>query len=660
MDNSNDYGFTLAEILGVIVIIGLLLVIIGPLVVNRIKDNNDTVSLVGDSIIFEAASQYDDENPDTNNTEKRCIPIKTLIEYGKLTSPVKDFKTGEEIDDKSVLITHYKSGYRDFKILSGEDCSQEQVTSISSLEPEINIDNACSKGYISLVFDDRSGTGIAGYAVTTSEVSDDKIDWTDLGAGQTSVEYIPSGDDEKIFIYVKDNAGNIGKKTYFFQGKHTITFDPNGGTVDPTSKIVYKYKTYGELPIPKKDLYGLDVYTFDGWYTEKDGGKKITSDDMFCLDSDQTLYAHYKSKYFQIRSYLNCNKLLDLNGGHAVNGEKIQLWEYSNSNAQRWHIQKNSDGSVTFKSNANQNYCLDVPHGDVIESYKNNTPLELYDCNNSDAQKFVIDKNSDYFVIKTKKNSRYCVDVANANTSNGTGLLLWECNGGFNQRWFLNDSCDSNVKAPTCSIELNGVRGEDNWFRSNVVVSLKTGVDYSKLDSYGLSTSSKTANKVTSLTHSSDTSGTVYYGIARNKSGNIECSVVVKKDTAPPEISYGYLDNSRFESIPYGGGRYFNFYYRDYLSGLLNTEVPFEAYSYLTQSFGGSAICNSGWRPAGGTLCSDSQNNRANQYYRGYRVKDKAGNVSNIVCSYLSTSGSYSQSGPSNPCNANGTIFRND
>lgn len=659
MNNKKNYGFTLAEILGVIVIVGLLLVIAGPLIIARIRGNKNTAGEIGDKIIFEAVSQYDDENPDTNHSDKRCISIKSLIDGGKLISPVVDVKTGEEIDDKSVLITRYKSGYREFKILSNADCSQEEVIPVVPREPEIKIidtDENCSDGYIRLKFIDKSGTGIASYSVSFSEVNDSDVIWNDLG-GKTSVNYTPPFDAEKIFIYVKDKAGNVGKKNYRFNTRHTITFDPNGGTVDPTSKTVYKFKMYGELPIAKKGSNSLGAYTFDGWYTAKEGGRKITSDNMAC--SDQTLYAHYTSKYFQIRSYMDCNKLLDLNHGNAVNGEKIQLWEYSNSNAQRWHIQENSDGSVTFRSNVNRNYCLDVPHGDVIGNYKNNTPLELYDCNNSDAQKFIIDSsNSDYFVIKTKKNSRYCIDVPNASTANGNGLILWECNGGFNQRWFLKDSCDSNVKAPTCSIELSGVRGEDNWFRSNVNVSLKTG--NTVLDSYGLSTSSRTVNSTNSLTHYSDTYGTTYYGIARNKSGNVECSVVVKKDTASPEISYGYLDNARFESIPYGRGRYFNFYYRDNLSGLINSEVPFEAFSFLEESYHGSPICISGWKPAGGTLCSDSQNNRANYYYRGYRVKDKAGNVSNIVCSYLSNGGSYSQSGPSNPCNANGIIFRND
>ena len=39
----NKKGFTLAEILGVLVIIGLLLIIIGPLITARIKNNRNNV-----------------------------------------------------------------------------------------------------------------------------------------------------------------------------------------------------------------------------------------------------------------------------------------------------------------------------------------------------------------------------------------------------------------------------------------------------------------------------------------------------------------------------------------------------------------------------------------------------------------------------------------
>ena len=42
--------------------------------------------------------------------------------------------------------------------------------------------------------------------------------------------------------------------------KYTVTFDPNGGTVDTTSKVVSVGDTYGDLPTPTRE-----GYTFLGW-----------------------------------------------------------------------------------------------------------------------------------------------------------------------------------------------------------------------------------------------------------------------------------------------------------------------------------------------------------------------------------------------------------
>ena len=58
----NKRAFTLAEILRVIVIIGLLAVIITPLVVNRLKENSDVVSTTINDLIFASADEYIKDN----------------------------------------------------------------------------------------------------------------------------------------------------------------------------------------------------------------------------------------------------------------------------------------------------------------------------------------------------------------------------------------------------------------------------------------------------------------------------------------------------------------------------------------------------------------------------------------------------------------------
>ncbi len=74
-----------------------------------------------------------------------------------------------------------------------------------------------------------------------------------------------------------------------FRG-YTVTFDPSGGRLSAyrAEKKVYPGETYGELPTPY-----YDGYTFDGWFTEPQGGVRITEETPAVIHQDQTLYAQW-------------------------------------------------------------------------------------------------------------------------------------------------------------------------------------------------------------------------------------------------------------------------------------------------------------------------------------------------------------------------------
>ena len=84
-----------------------------------------------------------------------------------------------------------------------------------------------------------------------------------LEIGDTATEYSPYVSDEEItaetiMITASDHSIVARWKKL---PTPTVTFDANGGTVDPTSKqVTYSY-AYGELPTPTRD-----GYEFDGWY----------------------------------------------------------------------------------------------------------------------------------------------------------------------------------------------------------------------------------------------------------------------------------------------------------------------------------------------------------------------------------------------------------
>ena len=66
----------------------------------------------------------------------------------------------------------------------------------------------------------------------------------------------------------------------------TITFNPNGGIVTPTTAATNEAGTLSTLPIPTRD-----GYTFDGWYTAADGGEKVDESRIYM--ENITLFAHW-------------------------------------------------------------------------------------------------------------------------------------------------------------------------------------------------------------------------------------------------------------------------------------------------------------------------------------------------------------------------------
>jgi uncharacterized repeat protein (TIGR02543 family) len=84
----------------------------------------------------------------------------------------------------------------------------------------------------------------------------------------------------------------IGASTIFAQWTeisqpiHTITFNPNGGTVSQTSRTTGTDGRLSSIPTPTRN-----GFTFDGWYTSIDGGTLINTSTIFT--SNTTIFAQW-------------------------------------------------------------------------------------------------------------------------------------------------------------------------------------------------------------------------------------------------------------------------------------------------------------------------------------------------------------------------------
>ena len=156
-----------------------------------------------------------------------------------------------------------------------EESSEESTKTISTTCVNSNPTANCAK----------SGNGYARITLMSAptSITTDKITIT---AQDSTSQNIKNLINKSLTCKLKINK--ISRTEKAPKKKYTISFDANGGQVLFNTKELSYQEKYGELPVPKRE-----VYYFTGWYTASVGGVKITAEDIFKINKDQTLYAHW-------------------------------------------------------------------------------------------------------------------------------------------------------------------------------------------------------------------------------------------------------------------------------------------------------------------------------------------------------------------------------
>lgn len=99
-------GFTLIELLGVIVLISVISFVSFPTILNHIKNADNEISELTETLVIDAAKDYVDDNlnsfPKKNNSTY-CITISKLSNSNYLDENV--LKENESLKDKKIKIT---------------------------------------------------------------------------------------------------------------------------------------------------------------------------------------------------------------------------------------------------------------------------------------------------------------------------------------------------------------------------------------------------------------------------------------------------------------------------------------------------------------------------------------------------------------------------
>ena len=102
-----------------------------------------------------------------------------------------------------------------------------------------------------------------------------------------------------------------------FSGAKTVTFNPNGGAVSPTSETTSCTNQSIKLPTPT-----YSGYRFMGWYTEANGGI-LVNENPYSPDADITLHAHWAKEY-SVTYNANGGSTTCANGNY-IEGETVTL-----------------------------------------------------------------------------------------------------------------------------------------------------------------------------------------------------------------------------------------------------------------------------------------------------------------------------------------------
>ena len=201
---------------------------------------------------------------------------------------------------------------------------------------------------------------------------------------------------------------------------------------------------------------------------------------------------YIKNGYYQISSFLESDKVLDVANGGKTNGTNVLLWKNSNYNNQKWIIKDIGDGyyNIISKCNglyldvnggiaknganihtwianggANQKFKFNVVNDDnniitdgtyeivsaldenrnlnISETVTNGNNIDYTDNKANLMQKWEVKYlDNGYYSIASYIDSNMVLDVANGGKTNGTNVLLWQKKNSVNQEWLIQDNGD--------------------------------------------------------------------------------------------------------------------------------------------------------------------------------------------------------------------------
>ena len=319
----------------------------------------------------------------------------------------------------------------------------------------------------------------------------------------------------------------IDEYSFLGEVRETVycNFDANGGTVEKNKQAVIPQDKYWILPTPTRS-----GYDFDGWYTDKTGGIKITTESVVDPESSFTLFAHWITDDIEKPS-VTLTATNDINPSQNVTidlcdniGIKGYYWGTSSSYSNNAYTTTSSTSISKTVDSAGTYYATAVDTSGNVSStvsitfYK--TTLNANGGSVSPTSVLTKSGNSFTFPTPTRSNYTYVGWSTYSSATSGVKTLSPSSNTTYYAVWSYVDS-----QKPTASLSsTNNVASSQT-----VTISMSDNVGikgYYWGTSSSYSNNSYTSTSSTSISKTVDSSGT-YYATAVDTSGNVSSTVSI-------------------------------------------------------------------------------------------------------------------------------------
>ncbi|MCI6627736.1 MAG: InlB B-repeat-containing protein [Tenericutes bacterium] len=341
--NLSIFGFTLVELLAIIVVLTTIMIIVLPKFSSSVNDRKQKEYNKLIKTLENAGKIYH-----SYNQEKSKVSINELVKQNLLTTGIKS-PIDNTLISGCIFFETDESGLN--KYVYQKYCNNGEIILKIDLDGGI-VDENVSGGY-------DSGTNVILPNPT-------KQDYSFIGWKLIEGDSVVNGN--SIVIGTKLTK----LKAMYNSGNAVVLFDSMGGNVSTVSKSTEVGKKYGELPVPIK-IHAI----FKGWYTEKTGGTKVDENTIVTQIGQQTLYAHWEDTmitYIKLASNYSCNGVTVGDPLFTYTGE-CEVIDDSGTGIDNWRVKFKTSGKLSLKIGFNIDLFLvgggSEDYSGIAATYKN-------------------------------------------------------------------------------------------------------------------------------------------------------------------------------------------------------------------------------------------------------------------------------------------------